>query len=469
MKERDVLWENEVNSNKVMTSVLFASVGALGVICILLDAGFLYVPTNPRVPLLANMILMSVAGIISIRYKHDKRWLKYLLMGTLIVAYCYMDILFTYYAAPVMMIPVVLSSKYFIKKYTIRVTVVTFVLFFITAIIGARVGLTDLNSLELPAGTVIQMGENTWLSDAIEGYSYDKDRMVCNVLMYSYSIKFLLGLIVAVGCVRVSEQGHDLVFRQQELTEKTARTEADLSVAARIQTDVLPSKFPAFPERKEFDIYASMTPAKEVGGDFYDFFLVDEDHLYMTIADVSGKGIPAAMFMMAAKNILAEHARMGKTPAKILEGANRTLCINNTENMFVTAWVGILELSNGRMAAASAGHECQAVKTPEGQFKIFKDEHGFPLGWFDESEYKEYEMTLTPGTAFFSYTDGVTEAMDAEDKLFGLGRLEAALNADTETAPEKVLEKVRCGVADFVKDAEQFDDLTMLGLLYHGK
>lgn len=173
------------------------------------------------------------------------------------------------------------------------------------------------------------------------------------------------------------------------------------------------------------------------------------------------------MFMMAAKNIMAEHARMGKTPAQILQAANKTLCINNKENMFVTVWVGILQISTGILTAASAGHEYPAIKASGGGFQIFQDEHGFPLGWFDTTEYEEYELHLASGSMLFTYTDGVTEAMDAKEQMFGAERMLTALNQKEHKKPEEVLESVRLGVSEFVQEAEQFDDLTMLCLVYY--
>ena len=162
-----------------------------------------------------------------------------------------------------------------------------------------------------------------------------------------------------------------------KLTDEKARISTELDLATTIQADMLPSIFPAFPEREEFDLYASMTPAKEVGGDFYDFFLIDDDHLGMVIADVSGKGIPAAMFMMFCKNVVANNAKLGNSPANALNNANKTICANNSKNMFVTVWLGILEISTGHLTAANAGHEYPMLKQGD-KFELFKDKHGMP-------------------------------------------------------------------------------------------
>ncbi len=257
-----------------------------------------------------------------------------------------------------------------------------------------------------------------------------------------------------------------------DLTKVTAEKErisTELSLAKKIQASMLPDIFPPFPERTEFDIYASMDPAKEVGGDFYDFFLVDDDHLCLVMADVSGKGVPAALFMMASKIILANYAKMGKSPSEILTAANSTICSSNREHMFVTVWLGILELSTGKLTAANAGHEYPVLMQPDGRFDIYKDKHGFVIGGMAGLKYKEYSVEMKPGSKLFLYTDGVPEATDSENQLFGTERMVAALNEKSDGSPREILKTVRNSVDAFVKDAEQFDDLTMLCLEFKEK
>ena len=255
------------------------------------------------------------------------------------------------------------------------------------------------------------------------------------------------------------------------LTRVTAEKErigTELALATRIQADMLPNIFPAFPERTEFDIYATMTPAKEVGGDFYDFFLVDDNHLGLVMADVSGKGVPAALFMMISKILVQNYAMTGRSPAEVLRDVNNQICSNNREEMFVTVWFGVLDTRTGKITAANAGHEYPALMPSGGQFELVKDKHGFVIGGMEGMRYKEYELQLTPGAKLFLYTDGVPEATDANKELFGTDRMLAALNADASAAPEEILKQVRGAVDGFVKDAEQFDDLTMLCLEYRG-
>ena len=248
------------------------------------------------------------------------------------------------------------------------------------------------------------------------------------------------------------------------LTSEHARLAAELGLAARIQMEALPADFPAFPDRNEFDIYATMNPAKEVGGDFYDYFMLDEDHIALVIADVSGKGVPAALFMMMAKILIGQHAKMGLSPQEVLERTNDAICRNNKEEMFVTVWFGILELSTGKISAANAGHEYPLIRQPGGNFELFKDKHSFVLGAIEGEKYKEYEFTLQRGGTLFLYTDGVPEATRADNALFGNERMLAAVNGIPDDSPKELLEHVHREVDLFVGDSPQFDDLTMLAI-----
>ena len=268
---------------------------------------------------------------------------------------------------------------------------------------------------------------------------------------------------------QMETQIHEYVANLTKVTAEKERISTELSLAARIQMDMIPSIFPAFPNRGDFDIYASMVPAREIGGDFYNFFLIDEDHLCVVIADVSGKGVPAALFMMAATIVLVDNARMGKTPSEIFESANEAICATNREEMFVTVWLGILNLRTGRLMAANAGHEYPVLKQPGGKYELIKDKHGFIIGGLEGITYHNYEIMMEPGAKLFVYTDGVPEASDREDNLFGTKRMLAALNTDPDADPVKLLGNVKDAVDVFVSDAEQFDDMTMLCLEYKGR
>ncbi len=269
----------------------------------------------------------------------------------------------------------------------------------------------------------------------------------------------------------IKQMEKDINTYIRDLTAMTAekeRIDVELNMATEIQSTMVPCVFPAFPSRKEFDIFASMTPAKEVGGDLYDFFLIDEDHLGIVIADVSGKGVPAALFMMVSKALIKNTAMNGSSPAKVFSNVNSQLCENNETNMFVTAWIGILTISSGKMLCANAGHEFPAICRKGGKYELLNDKHGFVLAGFEGSQYQEYEIDLNPGDRFFVYTDGVPEATNAQEQFYETDRMIKALNEKTDLSPEELLRHMKADVDAFVGDAPQFDDLTMLAFYYKG-
>ena len=257
--------------------------------------------------------------------------------------------------------------------------------------------------------------------------------------------------------------------RLKKITAEQEHIEAELSIATRIQEGTLPHTFPAFPDRKEFDIYAYMSPAKEVGGDFYDYFLIDEDHLAMVIADVSGKGISAALFMVNAKAMIQNYAMAGGyQPSEILKNVNDRIIEQNEANMFVTVWLAILTISTGEVAYVNAGHEYPAIRRNGELFRADKDVHGGPVAISDMMRFKPGSFVLQPGETVFVYTDGVTEANNKENELFGMERMLMVLNSEPDADPQTVIQNVENGIAQFVLGEPQFDDTTMLCMKYFG-
>lgn len=262
-----------------------------------------------------------------------------------------------------------------------------------------------------------------------------------------------------------------IVDYTEHLTQATAekeRVSTELRTASQIQAAMLPSIFPAFPDREDFDLYASMTPAKEVGGDFYDFFLIDDKHLAVLIADVSDKGVPAALFMMASKILINYRAQMGGSPSEILSAVNAQISRSNKRKMFVTVWMGILDLETGLLQCSNAGHEYPCLRGRDGVFRVLKDKHGLVVGAMAKSKYRDYEIRMQPGDAVFVYTDGVPEANNADGAFYGMERMEKTLNTLADQSPRQILEGVKADVDAFTGDARQFDDLTMLCLEYKG-
>lgn len=274
---------------------------------------------------------------------------------------------------------------------------------------------------------------------------------------------------------RLAEAFRDMAFNLGQYVENlklvTAERErigAELNVAKKIQADMLPNVIDPYPDRAEFSIYASMDPAKEVGGDFYDFFLLDKDHLALVIADVSDKGVPAALFMVIVKTLIKNQAKTGQSAQEILRNVNDQLCENNKEKMFATVWLGILDIPSGKMVCANAGHEYPIIKDGKGDFTLYKDRHGLVLAGMKGFPYKEYELQLKPEDILFVYTDGVSEAMNGDKKFYGMDRIVDVLNAQEMMDPEHLIHQVSDDIQAFVGDAKQFDDITMLCLKYNG-
>ena len=272
---------------------------------------------------------------------------------------------------------------------------------------------------------------------------------------------------LAESFVKMDDELRTYIRELGTVTAEKERIGAELNIATKIQASMLPRIFPPFPEREEFEIFASMNPAKEVGGDFYDFFLVDEDHLALVIADVSGKGVPAALFMVITKVLIKNFALQGLSPSEVLRNVNNRLCESNDTGLFVTVWLAIFEISTGRGLASNAGHEHPALwRHKEGTFELVKYKHSPAVAVMDGMKFEEHEFRLDPGDMLYVYTDGVTEAANRANDLFGEERLAATLNECGGEAAGSVLGAVKDAIEGFVGDADQFDDITMLAMKY---
>ncbi len=274
-------------------------------------------------------------------------------------------------------------------------------------------------------------------------------------------------------CEALKQMEKDINFYIDDLCKVTSEKErigTELNVATHIQLSMLPCIFPAFPDRDEIDIYATMTPAKEVGGDFYDFFMVDERHLAIVVADVSGKGVPAALFMVIGKTLIKDHTQPNRDLGEVFTKVNNILCEANDNGMFITAFEGVLDLVTGEFRYVNAGHEPPFIYRKGVGFEVYKTRPGFVLAGMENIKYKEQKIMLNVGDRIFQYTDGVTEAMNKQEQLYGMDRLNAVLNEKCiESDANETLKLVKNDIDLFVGDNEQFDDITMLCLEYKRK
>ena len=274
--------------------------------------------------------------------------------------------------------------------------------------------------------------------------------------------------VLAESFAKQSARTRLYIDQIKRVTAEKERIGAELDMASRIQCSQLPRLFPPFPDRKEFSLYASMNPAKEVGGDFYDFFMIDDDHMGFVMADVSGKGVPAALLMMVSRVLIKSSLQNGRSPSETLESVNNQLCESNEADFFVTVWLAVFEISTGKGVAANAGHEHPVLRRAGGSYELQIYRHSLPVGAMKGIPFKQHSFQLYPGDSFFVYTDGVAEATNGKKELYGAERMLQALNRDPDAEPDQVLANVTQDIDSFVAGAEQFDDITMLCFRYVG-
>lgn len=470
LDEEDVLQNNEIQADKLVGFVMFLSSIVLAVTCILSMIGIFNLKKDVYSLLLFRGIPELIIPTILCRLaRARKKWLKYVMVIEFLIVLARIDSILGFNAVLIMVIPVVVSCRFYSKQFTTLITGLTVVLFGLSAFANAYwdLGYLDLNFYDPPKGTLLLM--NGTLREAVRQYPVDRMVRLQQVMLFSFLPKMLIFLIISVICIKIAAKGRQMVIDQKMTTEKTARIESELNLANDIQAHMLPTIFPPYPECEEVSLYASMTPAKEVGGDFYDFFMLDDHNIVFVVADVSGKGVPAALFMVIAKTLLKNEANMGTEPAEIFTKVNHMLCEGNENNMFVTAWLGILDTETGLLKYVNAGHNPPLIKLGNANAAYLKSRPGFVLAGMDGMRYKQYELQMQPGDMIFLYTDGVTEAENAGKELFGNERLLSYMDQHMSERVPDILHGLKKEIFRFAGGEEQFDDITMLGLKYQKK
>lgn len=376
-----------------------------------------------------------------------KNQVKYLIIFCAIVGSFILSSAMPKHSVLVWTLPLMLSCHYYSRTLT-RITLVSSqILFSCSIYIGMYFGEWDQVLLDAPY--------------------YSGPRVVTYELLRGATLYFVLPRAAILWglssiCITLAGRTRRLLERQAKDSEERQRIETELDVASRIQADMLPCIFPAFPERSEFDIFASMAPAKEVGGDFYDFFMLDESHLAIVIADVSGKGVPAALFMVIGKTLIKDHTKPGVSLGDVFTEVNSLLCDSNHEGLFITAFEGVLDLVTGEFCYVNAGHEIPFISKAGEPFEPYKIRSCFVLAGVEDMKYQGGVLQLSPGDRIFQYTDGVTEATNREEEIYGRERLERVLRENSSKDPRELLAAVRADVDAFVDGVPQFDDITML-------
>ena len=381
----------------------------------------------------------------------EQPWVKYAVMLSGILAIFVLSSAMSKHGVLTWTLPLMLSCHYYSPKLT-KMTLVLSWLFFLPSLYIA-----------------LFFGE--WDQNLLNAGYYSGERIVTSQNVYETTLYFVFTRIfmllgISVICTTLSKRTRIIFKRQIADSEEHQRISTELDVAAQIQADMLPSIFPAFPERPEFDIYATMNPAKEVGGDFYDFFMLDNRHLAIVMADVSGKGVPASLFMVIGKTLIKDHTKPKSDLGAVFTEVNDILCESNNSGLFITAFEGVLNLATGEFRFVNAGHEMPFIAKAGGVYEPYKIKAGFVLAGMEGMQYTGGSMQLAPGDKIFQYTDGVTEAMNAAQELYGMDRLGKILAKNTALPPRELLAAVKEDIDAFVGEAPQFDDITMLCLEY---
>ena len=468
---RELFHQNEIQANKLTTlTMLLLSVGLIIAWTLNMVGVFLLDRLFFTAFVVIAVAFFGIAVLVNRKYKGDHPRIKFYLMSTLILVCAMLDALLSYNIALFIVFPLLLSLRYYSEKYTVWIAVVSAIAFTISAAVGSwfQLGTLDLNFVDVANDTLIKYGEELYQTIERSGgfvqskyfFFYMSQALVPKLLQYA---------VFSVIAYLIAKCGKEMVIRQAEISAESARIESELSVARTIQANLLPTTFPAFPDREEFDVFATMAPAKEVGGDFYDFFMVDERHVAVVMADVSGKGVPAALFMAIAKAMIKDHTEPEKQLNQTFSNVNNLLCESNSEDLFVTAFEGVLDLVSGEFIFVNAGHEAPYICRNGKMFELYKLKPGFVLAGMEDMCYKTVSVTFEPGDKLFQYTDGVTEATNINKELYGQQRLTAVLEKYSSKSPTELLPLVRDDIDAFVGEAPQFDDITMLCFEYKKK
>ncbi len=457
----DIFKLNEKKANRYTAFCLLIAAGIAALMWILNILGFFIVDKGLMNTAMPVGVALFLLPSLLVRVWKGQEWLlKYLIMGCFLLGLGILSSTLTIQLVMAWACPIILSCHYYSPKFA-HITLAGVLLCMLCSVyVGLYFGVWDANMMrcvDLP-------GDAAFRAAFIREATAAGDNLLLRVFNFYYIPRAVILVVVYLIGVTLSRRTHGLLKQQELDNRERERIGAELHVATQIQASMLPCVFPAFPEYEEFDIYASMHPAKEVGGDFYDFFLVDENHLALVIADVSGKGVPAALFMMITKTLLKNAVQSGLSPKEAMETVNNQLLENNEAEMFVTVWLAVYEIATGKLTAVNAGHEYPAVKRADGSFELLKDKHGFVMAGMEDVSYQEYVIELHKGDMLFVYTDGVAEASDEDDRLYGTDRMLQALNRKKDASSQELLQEVRADIDDFVGNAMQFDDITMMAV-----
>ncbi len=441
--------ENEKEANKYTEKCMIVMAAVIATVWTLNLIGIFIVPQGiMAIAAIGSLVLLLLPSVLRSIFRKDSKYTKVWNIAFCIIAITLIAAAMPKHGIIAWAAPIALSCHYYSKKFTYTTLLMSILFMGISLIAAIHFGEGDPN--------IQKDGESI-----AQAYK--------NVLLYMLLPRGLTLVGICAACATLANRTHRLLEKQVKDSTEKQRIASELDVATHIQTSMLPCIFPAFPEYKEFDIFAAMQPAREVGGDFYDFFMVDEKNMAIVMADVSDKGVPAALFMVIGKTLIKDHTNPGEDLGAVFTKVNKLLCESNSEGLFITAFEGVLNLETGEFRYVNAGHEMPLIYRSGEKFTAEKIRPGFVLAGMEDMKYKSGAMTLHEGDKIFLYTDGVTEATNTEQQQFGMERLSESLNHVREENSQMIIKSVRSDIDAFVREAPQFDDITMLCLSYKEK
>ncbi len=447
--------DNEIEANGYTAKCMAIMAVVVAIVWVLNLLNVFIVPQKiMAIAALGSIILLLMPMLICRLTKKFSKLTKVYIMLFCVIAITLITAAMPKHGIVVWAAPIALSCHYYSKKFTYATLIASTIFMCIGMLVGAHFGEWDIA---------------LFVDKSMEPNRIFTPEIYRRLFIFMFLPRALTLVGICSICTTLSKRTHALLEKQIGDSMEKQRIASELDVASHIQTSMLPCIFPAFPECKEFDVYATMNPAKEVGGDFYDFFMVDNDNLAIVAADVSGKGVPAALFMVIGKTLIKDHVTSGKNLGEVFTEVNRLLCESNSEDLFITAFLAVLNLKTGEFRYVNAGHEKPFISKHNAPFEPHNVSVAFVLAGMNDMKYKEGVIQLEPGDEIFQYTDGVTEATDSDNRLFGMERLQVSLARVSDKAPKEILEYVKADIEAFVGKAPQFDDITMICVEYKGR
>ena len=463
LKNGNIFVINEITANLMMGSIVLMMI-LLTILCEILNELGIFTADKliMRWTVALSLIIEIPILMINKKTKGEPQWLKDVMIWGILAISCLLSSSLGHNVTLIMAVPILVSIRYCDVKVTRR-TIIASLLMFTLALFGnGYFGIINLNILKLPIGTSLEV-EST-LREAILQLDIDRTAYIKSLILNDYLPKLVIFSLLGCAAIEIAKRCRQMSELQDNISKKTSRLETELNLATEIQASMLPCIFPAFPEHGELDLFAINYPAKEVGGDFYDYFVIDDDHIAVVMADVSGKGVGAALFMTIAKIVLKNQLMLCPSPAEAMMNTNKQLCENNDAELFVTVWCGIYEISTMTMTYANAGHNPPVIYRKGQKCEFLPSKKGFVLAGLETSKYVDNKIQLNNGDELFLYTDGVTEANDKDKNLFGDDRLLKNLDLEINKPVMDQVNSLMSTLNKYMEGTEQFDDITMMGI-----